>query len=175
MFHQTKEVERFRISHPAEQPHSYISIINSAACAAHLIERDPEMSKKPHQDTQLAQFVERRILELRTKKTQGEIAAQAGFNNANMVTMIKQGKSKAALDRIPGLARALECDPAYLMRLALEQAIGRTAAAAVIEIFGEPITENETTWIKAIRAASDNSDPRMTSRSQAAINAIFGR
>lgn len=149
--------------------------MNSAACAVHQIERDPEMTKKPHQDTQLAQFVERRILELRTKKTQGEIAAQAGFVNANMVTMIKQGKSKAALDRIPGLARALECDPAYLMRLALEQAIGRTAAAAVIEIFGEPITENETTWIKAIRDASDNSDPRMTSRSQAAINAIFGR
>jgi len=57
------------------------------------------MTKKPHEDTQLAQFVERRILELRTKKTQAEIAAQAGFNNANMVTMIKQGKSKAALDR----------------------------------------------------------------------------
>ena len=93
MFHQTKEIEPFRISHPAEQPHSYISIMNSAACAVHQIERDPEMSKKPHQGTQLAQFVERRILELRTKKTQAEIAAQAGFNNANMVTMIKQGKS----------------------------------------------------------------------------------
>lgn len=92
-----------------------------------------------------------------------------------MITMIKQGKTKAALDRIPALARALEADPAFLMRLALEQAIGPTAAAAVIEIFGEPVTANELGWIDAIRTASDNGDPRLTSRSQAAINAIFGR
>ena len=133
------------------------------------------MTKKPHQDTQLAKYVERRILELKSSKTQAEIAAQAGFVNPNMITMIKQGKSKAALDRVPALARALECDPAYLMRLSLEQAVGRTAAAAVIEIFGEPVTQNELGWIKAIRSASDNSDPRLTNRSQAAINAIFGR
>jgi len=133
------------------------------------------MTKKPHQDTRLAKYVERRILELKSRKTQAEIAAQAGFVNPNMITMIKQGKSKAALDRIPALARALECDPAYLMRLSLEQSVGRTAAAAVIEIFGSPVTANELGWIEAIRAASDNSDPRLTSRSQAAINAIFGR
>ena len=133
------------------------------------------MTKKPFEDTRLAQYVERRILELKPRKTQSEIAAQAGFINPNMITMIKQGKTNAALDRIPALARALECDPAYLMRLALEQAVGQTAAAAVTEIFGTPVTENERGWIEAIRVASDNSDPRLTSRSQAAINAIFGR
>jgi transcriptional regulator with XRE-family HTH domain len=130
--------------------------------------------KKPFEDTRLAQYVERRILELKPRKTQSEIAAQAGFINPNVITMIKQGKTKAALDRIPALARALECDPAYLMRLALEQAVGQTAAAAVTEIFGTPVTANERGWIEAIREASDNSDPRLTSRSQAAINAIFG-
>lgn len=131
--------------------------------------------KKPFEDTRLAQYLERRVLELKPRKTQSEIAAQAGFVNPNMVTMIKQGKSKAALDRIPALASALECDPGFLMRLALEQAVGRTAAAAVIEIFGTPVSEHERGWIEAIRTASDNSDPRLTSRSQAAINAIFGR
>ncbi|MGM0743527.1 MAG: XRE family transcriptional regulator, partial [Pseudomonadota bacterium] len=128
-----------------------------------------------HQDTRLAQYVERRILELKPRKTQSEIAAQAGFINANMITMIKQGKSKVALDRIPALASALEVDRAYLMLLAVEQAVGTTAAAAVIEIFGTPVTEHELGWIQAIRIASDNSDPRLTSRAQAAINAIFGR
>src|SRR6056297_2173452 len=126
--------------------------------------------KKPHQDTRLAQYVERRILELKSRKTQGEIAAQAGFVNPNMITMIKQGSSKAALDRVPALARALECDPAFLMRLALEQAVGQTAAVAVTEIFGTPVTANERSWVEAIREASDNSDPRLTSRAQAAIN-----
>jgi transcriptional regulator with XRE-family HTH domain len=133
------------------------------------------MTKKPHQDTELAKYVERRVLELKSKKTQSEIASEAGYRNQNMITMIKQGSSKVALDRIPALARALECDPGFLMRRALEQAVGSTAAAAVVEIFGPPISANEQGWIEAIREASDNSDPRLTSRSQAAINAIFGR
>jgi len=122
------------------------------------------MTKKPYEDSRLANYVARRILELKPSKTQSEIAAQAGFVNPNMITMIKQGSNKAALDRIPALARALEVDPAYLMGLALEQAIGRTAAEAVIEIFGDPVTENELGWIKAIREASGHSDPRLTTR-----------
>lgn len=133
------------------------------------------MTRKPHADTRMATYVERRILELKPKKTQVEIAAATGFPNPNMITMIKQGISKVALDRVPALAQALECDPAFLMRLALEQSIGRTAAEAVVEIFGDPVTMNERGWIEAIRAASNNTDPRLTSRSQAAIQAIFGR
>ena len=133
------------------------------------------MTKKPYEKTRLADYIERRVLELKPKKTQAEIAVEAGYVNANMMTMIKQGPSKVALDRVPALARALECDPAYLMGLALEQAIGQTAAEAVVEIFGVPVTISERGWIEAIREASGHSDPRLTSRSQAAINAIFGR
>ncbi|MDO6483091.1 XRE family transcriptional regulator [Shimia thalassica] len=133
------------------------------------------MTKKPHQDTELAKYVEHRVLELKPKKSQSLIASEAGFPNPNMVTMIKNGTSKLALDRVPSMARALECDPAYLMRLALEQAIGGTAAKAVIEVFGEPVTVNERGWLQAIRKASDNTNPRLTSRSQAAISTVFGR
>lgn len=133
------------------------------------------MSQKPHGDTRLALYVERRVLELKPKKSQAEIAAQAGYVNQNMITMIKQGRSKVALDRVPALASALESDPAYLMQLALEQAIGRTAAKAVAEVFGEPVTMNECSWLNEIRQASDYTDPRMTSRSQTAIRAIFGK
>ncbi|WP_322864908.1 XRE family transcriptional regulator [Aquicoccus sp. G2-2] len=133
------------------------------------------MTKKPHADTRLAKYVERRVLELKAKKSQAEIAAQAGYSNPNMITMIKQGASKLALDRVPALARALECDPAYMMQLALEQAIGPTAAKAVVEIFGDPVTVNERGWLKEIRQASDHTDPRLTSRSQAALRAMFGR
>ena len=133
------------------------------------------MTKRPHENTRLAKYVERRVLELKPTKTQAEIAAQAGYVNQNMITMIKQGSSKVALDRVPALAQALETDPAFVMRLALEQAIGRTAAEAVVEVFGEPVTANEVGWLQAIRESSENSDPRLTSRSQAAIRAIFGR
>ena len=37
---------------------------------------------------------------------------------------------------------------AFMMRLALEQAIGRTAAEAVVEVFGEPVTANEAGWLR---------------------------
>ncbi|MDZ7711539.1 MAG: hypothetical protein U5K36_16880 [Roseovarius sp.] len=39
------------------------------------------MPKKPHAGTELAKYIERRIVELKPKKTQAEIAAQAGFVN----------------------------------------------------------------------------------------------
>lgn len=133
------------------------------------------MAKRPHQDTQLARFIERRVLELRPVKSQIQIASEAGFANPNMISMIKSGASKLALDRVPSMARALECDTAFLMRLALEQAIGPTAAVAVTDAFGQPITSNELAWVEAIREASNSSDPRLTSRARTALLAIFGK
>lgn len=133
------------------------------------------MTKKPYVDSQLAKYIKHRVLELKPKKSQLQIANEAGFPNPNMVTMIKNGSSKLAMDRVPSMARALECDPAYLLRLSLEQAIGDTAAQSVMEIFGTPVTSNELGWIQEIRDASDQSDPRLTRRSQATIKAIFGR
>ena len=133
------------------------------------------MAKKPYQDTRLAKFLETRILELKFKKSQAEIAEEAGFVNPNMVTMIKQGATKLPLDRVPALAKALECDPSLLLRLALEQSEGSTAAAAIYEIIGQPITKNEMAWITEIREASGDTDPRLTSRASAAIRAVFGR
>jgi hypothetical protein len=92
-----------------------------------------------------------------------------------MVTMIKNGSNKLPLDRVPSMARALECDAAYLMRLTLEQKEGETAAKAIAEILGTPVTANELGWLQEIRNASGHSDPRMTSRSKATISAIFGK
>ena len=37
------------------------------------------MAKKPYQDTRLAKFLDARLLELKHKKTQAEIADEAGF------------------------------------------------------------------------------------------------
>ncbi len=69
------------------------------------------MTKKPHADTGLAKYIERRVLELKSKKSQLQIASEAGFPNPNMVTMIKTGTSKLALDRVPSMARALDVIP----------------------------------------------------------------
>ena len=73
----------------------------------------------PYADSGLAVYLDKRILELKYKKTQREIAVAAGFVSVNILTMIKQGNSKLAMDRVATLAAALEIDPKYLLRLAL--------------------------------------------------------
>ena len=72
----------------------------------------------PYENTQTAKLIADRIRDLAYKKTQAEIVSEAGFANANMMTFLKTGKNKVPLDRVPSLAKALEVDPAYLMRLA---------------------------------------------------------
>lgn len=133
------------------------------------------MKKGPHADSRLARFLDTRILYLRPKKSQLEIAAEAGFTNANMVSMIKSGRSKLALDRVPAMAKALDCDPRMLFRLALEQKGFETMRAAIEEIFGAVVSRNEVSWIEEIRDASGHTDPALTSRMRAALRAIFGR
>jgi len=129
----------------------------------------------PYQNTATARLIADRIRDLAHKKTQAEIASEAGFPNANMMTFLKNGRNKVPLDRVPSLAKALEVDPAYLMRLALDQAVGATAAKAITDIFGTPATENERGWLQELRDASDNSDPRITARSRATLRGIFGK
>ena len=130
---------------------------------------------RPFENSPAAIFLRRQIELLSHRKSQREIAHEAGFANANVISMLKSGATKIPLDRVPTLARALETDAGYMMRLALEQAIGQTASVAVLETFGEPTTLNERGWLHEIRDASGNSDPKLTARSRTALRAIFGR
>lgn len=127
----------------------------------------------PYQNTATAKLIADRINALAHRKTQGEISIEAGFANANMMTFLKNGRNKVPLDRVPSLAKALEVEPAYLMRLTLEQAVGSTAAKAITEIFGTPATKNEQEWLSELRDASDNSDPRLTGRTRSALRGMF--
>lgn len=65
----------------------------------------------PHENTAAAIFLTECMRDLKHRKSQKEIVKEAGFINSN-------------LDRVPALAKALESDPAYLMRLSLEQSVG---------------------------------------------------
>lgn len=131
--------------------------------------------KHPHANSAAAQFINARVNDLSHRKSQQEIAQEAGYINSNMITQLKLGSTKLAFDRVPSLARALEVDPAYLMRLTMEQSVGTTAAAALIACFGTPITDNERGWLDELRDASDNSDPRLTGRARTALRGIFGK
>jgi len=131
--------------------------------------------RRPYSDSRLSEFITRRVLELRPRKSQLEIAAEAGFINPNMMSMLKNGATKVPLDRVPALARALDTDPRYLFRLALEQSGDETARSAVEEIFGTIVSKNEVGWLEELRDASDNSDPTLTARLRSTIRGIFGK
>lgn len=129
----------------------------------------------PYENSPAALFITERVRDLKNRKSQKEIARDVGFVNSNMMSLLKSGANKVPLDRVPALAKALEADAAYLMRLALEQSVGVTAANAIIEVFGTPVSENERGWLDEIRNASGNSDPRITARSRVALRGIFGK
>ncbi|MFZ1470639.1 MAG: hypothetical protein WAT09_16935 [Paracoccaceae bacterium] len=56
-----------------------------------------------------------------------------------------------------------------------DRAVGATAAKAITEIFGTPSNENERGWLAELRDVADNTDPRITARSRAALRGIFGK
>lgn len=130
---------------------------------------------KPYSETRLVKYIDKRIVELRHRKTQAAISAESGFKRPNVLAMIKSGAIKLPLDRVPALAKALECDPARLFTMAVEQLGGDTTDRAIRDVFGTIVTENEAAWIEEIRKASRNSDPSLTTRARSAIWEIFGK
>lgn len=130
---------------------------------------------RPFRDTELARFLDKRISQLRGKRTQREVASLAGFASPPMLAMIKSGASKCPIDRVPALAEALEVDPRYLLRLALLQAWGDTAARTIDDVVGTVLSRNEEAWVRELRDASGNADPVLTTRLRAQFRALFGR
>ena len=135
------------------------------------------MARKPgpHANSHLSIYLDRRILELRHKKSQRDIAIAAGFTNPNMLSMLKNGDTKLAIDRTGSLAAALEVDPKYLLRLALAQDGNATMARVFDEVLGTVVSRKEVGWLEVLREASGNSDPAITSRARSAVLSIFGK
>jgi hypothetical protein len=129
----------------------------------------------PYEGSAFSRFLTKRVLELRTVKSQRDIAIEAGFVNSNMMSLLKSGRTKMPLDRVPALAKALDCDARRLFLLALQQGGNETTLSAVEKIFGTVVTRNEVEWIEEIRDASGNGDPRLTARSRTALRGIFGK
>lgn len=69
--------------------------------------------------SQVARFIERRIEE--TGQKQKDIAFKVGFEKPNVITMIKQGKTRLPLDKVGLMANALEIDPTELFQLCMEE------------------------------------------------------
>lgn len=118
-----------------------------------------EKKTGPWADTRLARFIDKRITELSSIKSQKDIAAEVGYTTANLVSMIKAGVAKLPLDRVPAMAKSLDVDPAHLFMLAVEQQFDDGTATAINQIFGMVLTENEKDLMIAVREKTGDSDP----------------
>ena len=92
--------------------------------------------------SRVSALLEKRIHELKGKKSQRDIARIAGFNNPNMITILKQGDAKLALERVPALAEALEVDPGLLLRYALEQHFSTETLTVMQTVMSQIATKN---------------------------------
>ena len=56
-----------------------------------------------------------------SSKTQLEMARQIGFPKPNMITMLKQGRTKMPITKVKLMANTLGIDPKLLLRLCFEE------------------------------------------------------
>src|SRR5262245_7251874 len=96
-----------------------------------------------HRRTPLTHYLCRAIeAQAKLGKDQRRIAQEIGYDQANMLSMLKAGSTKVPMGRIPALARALNIDPASLFRLALEQ-YWPNEHGTIAQIFGTLCSSNE--------------------------------
>lgn len=125
--------------------------------------------------TRMSALIDKRVNQLKGRKSQKDIAQIAGYKNQNMISMLKLGEAKVALDKVPTLAKALEVDPAMLFRIALEQFFEDTTLVAVNEIFGTVVSKNEAEILSFIRSISGEDDPQLTDAAKEHLTAAFGK
>lgn len=105
----------------------------------------------------IADFIADRLAE--TDKTQREIAAECGFETPNIITMFKNGSTKVPLNRIGALAKALDADPAHMLRLAMREYMPDTWESIENTLKSTLLTANELKLVRAYREATGNADP----------------
>lgn len=108
-------------------------------------------------------------------KTQKEIAALIGYDKPQMISMIKQGTLKLPVSKVGPLAKALEVNPAYLLRLVLSEYMPETWTA-IEELMGSQlISGNEYEIIKILRDCVNFIDMPIQNEVQRAEVVRFGR
>lgn len=105
-------------------------------------------------------------------KTQRQVAEECGFDNPNIITMFKTGSTKLPLNRIGPLAKALDVDPAHLLRLTLLEYMPETWQAVENIMQSTILSANELALIRAYRQVTGDSDAKAMIVDRDAVIAI---
>ena len=104
----------------------------------------------------VAEFLADRIATI--DKTQREIAEACGFDNPNIITMFKNGSTKLLITRIAPLAKALQVDPAHLLRLVMLEYMPDTWETIENIMQSTVLTSNELELVRAFREVTGQND-----------------
>lgn len=118
----------------------------------------------------VAEFIADRLATI--DKTQREVAEECGFETPNIITMFKQGKTKVPLDRIRTLAKALDVDPAHLLRLALQEYMPDTWSSIEEILHSTILTASELELVRKYRQVTGDSDAQAMVVDRDAVLAI---
>jgi transcriptional regulator with XRE-family HTH domain len=91
-------------------------------------------------------------------KSQIEVANEIGYDNPNVITMFKQGKTKLPIVKVKLLAKALGVDPVFLLKLVMTEYMPDTWDVVSEILGGSIVTEPEENILKVIHEA-DNGLP----------------
>lgn len=83
---------------------------------------------------------------------QKDIAEKVGFEKPNMITMVKQGKTRLPIDKIGPMAQALEIDPVALFAMCMAEYHPNTWKA-IAPFLESAMTADELRMLGAIRTA----------------------
>lgn len=128
------------------------------------------MTKRPKT---VQQFIADRIEELRLEgKSQKVIAAEANYQNPNMLSMIKQGSTKVSFERAMDLEKALEIQKGKLLRLMIMEHFGEELFGAIQEELDTKLSETERQIIQTIRSSVPH--PVFDERAKRLLIALLG-
>lgn len=124
--------------------------------------------------SKIAAYVAKQIDALAGIKSQRDIAREMGYEKGNIISMFKTGEVKVPLDKIPALAKAINVDPAFLFRLAMEQ-YWPDMNEAIGAVFGSITTANQRKILARIQELSGEEDPELDADLDSRLRKVFLR
>lgn len=91
--------------------------------------------------------------------SQKEIAERIGYDRPNIITMFKQGTTKLPINKVGPIAKALNVDPVYLLRLVLGEYMPETWEA-IEQVMGKAnmVSEHDLEILQHMRKKTKNFD-----------------
>jgi predicted XRE-type DNA-binding protein len=105
--------------------------------------------------SEMAQLLTTRLQDIASRKSQKEVAEEVGFVTPNVLSIMKKGATKLAIDRVPAMAKALDLELITVMLPALRQYFTEETIDAIRDAFTSAETDTERLILAIARKNMD--------------------